>query len=67
MKKPLYAMSAGELGITADDVEDSLRRVLEMCTKWQAVLLLDECDIFLEKRRASDLQRNQIVSGEYLS
>ncbi|KAI8222908.1 ATP-dependent zinc metalloprotease FtsH [Colletotrichum sp. SAR 10_96] len=62
MKKPLYAMSAGELGITADDVEDSLRRVLEMCTKWQAVLLLDECDIFLEKRRASDLQRNQIVS-----
>lgn len=60
-------MSAGELGITADDVEDSLRRVLEMCTKWQAVLLLDECDIFLEKRRASDLQRNQIVSGEYLS
>ncbi|KAH0430169.1 ATPase [Colletotrichum camelliae] len=62
MKKPLYAMSAGELGITADDVEDSLRRVLEMCAKWQAVLLLDECDIFLEKRRASDLQRNQIVS-----
>ncbi|KAI8297576.1 ATP-dependent zinc metalloprotease FtsH [Colletotrichum sp. SAR11_240] len=62
MKKPLYSTSAGKLGITADDVEATLQRVLDVCTKWQAVLLIDECDIFLEERRASDLQRNQIVS-----
>lgn len=30
MKKPLYNMSAAELGITADDVEQSLSRVLDL-------------------------------------
>jgi SpoVK/Ycf46/Vps4 family AAA+-type ATPase len=30
--------------------------------KWNAVLLLDECDVFLEARSAHDLERNKIVS-----
>jgi SpoVK/Ycf46/Vps4 family AAA+-type ATPase len=62
MKKPLYSMSAGELGLSADEVEQNLGRVLELCKKWCAVLLLDECDVFLEKRSASDLHRNKLVS-----
>ncbi|KAF9871900.1 hypothetical protein CkaCkLH20_10532 [Colletotrichum karsti] len=62
MKKPLYSMSAGELGHGADEVEQNLRRVLELSTKWGAVLLLDECDVFLEKRSTSDLHRNKLVS-----
>jgi SpoVK/Ycf46/Vps4 family AAA+-type ATPase len=55
-------MSAGELGLTADQVESSLQRVLEISTKWGAVLLLDECDVFLEQRTVSDLERNKLVS-----
>ncbi|KAK8242946.1 P-loop containing nucleoside triphosphate hydrolase protein [Phyllosticta capitalensis] len=62
MKKPLYSMSAGELGTTADDVERNLGRVLELSTKWGAVLLLDECDVFLEKRSPADLARNKLVA-----
>lgn len=62
MKKPLYSMSAGELGIDAEHVEESLGKVLELSKKWNAVLLLDECDVFLEKRSTSDLHRNQLVS-----
>ncbi|KAI1135019.1 P-loop containing nucleoside triphosphate hydrolase protein [Hypoxylon sp. FL0543] len=62
MKKPLYSMSAGELGNTAAEVEASLRRVLDLSTKWGAVLLLDECDVFLERRTTHDLQRNKLVS-----
>ncbi|KAI0837773.1 P-loop containing nucleoside triphosphate hydrolase protein [Hypoxylon sp. FL0890] len=62
MKKPLYSMSAGELGNTAAEVEGSLRRVLDLATKWGAVLLLDECDVFLERRTTHDLQRNKLVS-----
>ncbi|KAI8945343.1 P-loop containing nucleoside triphosphate hydrolase protein [Xylaria longipes] len=62
MKKPLYSMSAGELGDAAGDVETNLRRVLELSAKWNAVLLIDECDIFLEQRTTSDLHRNKIVS-----
>ncbi|KAH8589925.1 P-loop containing nucleoside triphosphate hydrolase protein [Bisporella sp. PMI_857] len=62
MKRPLYSMSAGELGLTADQVETSLQRVLEISTKWGAVLLLDECDVFLEQRTVSDIERNKLVS-----
>ncbi|KAH8893106.1 P-loop containing nucleoside triphosphate hydrolase protein [Thozetella sp. PMI_491] len=62
MRQPLYSMSAGELGETAVEVEDSLELVLELTTKWNAILLLDECDIFLEARTSSDIRRNRLVS-----
>ena len=62
MKVPLYMMSAGDLGSRASDIESSLGTVLEMNTKWNAVLLLDEADVFLEARSAQDLERNQLVS-----
>ena len=64
MKCPLYMMSAGDLGTSAEDVEKNLSTVLEMCTKWKAVLLLDEADVFLEQRTAHNLQRNQLVSSK---
>ena len=64
MRKPLYAMSAGELGDTAGEVEKRLHNVLELSTKWGAILLIDECDVFLEQRTTSDLERNKFVSGE---
>lgn len=56
-------MSARELGWNAASVEANLKKVLEVCTKWKAVLLIDECDVYLEKRDVSDLQRNELVSG----
>lgn len=36
--------------------------VLERTTKWKAVLLLDEADVFLEARSTHDLERNKLVS-----
>lgn len=62
MKTPLYAMSAGELGNDAYEVESNLQKVLEISAKWDAVLLIDECDVFLEQRTISDLQRNKLVA-----
>jgi hypothetical protein len=59
-------MSAGELGETAAEVEDSLELVLELASKWDAILLLDECDMFLEARTAADIRRNRLVSSEFL-
>ncbi|KAL8950587.1 MAG: hypothetical protein Q9222_003396 [Ikaeria aurantiellina] len=52
----------GDLGLDSSDVESSLSNVLEMCTKWNAILLLDEADVFLEQRSAHDLERNKLVS-----
>ncbi|OBT42291.1 hypothetical protein VE00_06372 [Pseudogymnoascus sp. WSF 3629] len=62
MHQPLYSMSAGELGETAAEVEDSLELVLELTSKWNAILLLDECDMFLETRTTADIRRNRLIS-----
>ncbi|KAJ5168359.1 uncharacterized protein N7482_003953 [Penicillium canariense] len=62
MQVPLYAMSAGDLGTSADAVERSLKDILRMVPKWGAVLLLDEADVFMEARSSTDLQRNELVS-----
>ncbi|KAF4340625.1 TOB3 (member of AAA-ATPase family) [Fusarium beomiforme] len=62
MRVPLYIMSAGDLGSDAYDIEENLQKILEMVANWNAVLLLDECDVFLEARSAHDIERNRIVS-----
>ncbi|KAF2093447.1 putative AAA family ATPase [Rhizodiscina lignyota] len=62
MKVPLYTMSAGDLGTDPQGVENALKTILEMSTKWDAVLLLDEADVFLEARSTHDLERNKLVS-----
>jgi hypothetical protein len=67
MHQPLYSISAGELGETVAEVEDSLELVLELTSKWNTILLLDECDIFLEARTTTDIRRNRLISSEFLS
>ncbi|KAH7063658.1 P-loop containing nucleoside triphosphate hydrolase protein [Macrophomina phaseolina] len=62
LKKPLYSVQAGELGSDASDVETKLEQILEIAAKWDAVLLLDEADVFLEQRSHSNLKRSKIVS-----
>lgn len=55
-------LSAGDLGVKSSDVETKLSLILQMVTNWNAVLLLDECDVFLETRSSNSLDRNKIVS-----
>ncbi|KAF2707975.1 P-loop containing nucleoside triphosphate hydrolase protein [Pleomassaria siparia CBS 279.74] len=62
MKVPLYVMSAGDLGLDPRRVESKLQDILAMCTRWNAVLLLDEADVFLEQRSLHELERNKLVS-----
>jgi len=52
---PLYSMSAGDLGIQPTEVEKSLERALELCRMWNAMLLLDEADVFLGARTNGSL------------
>jgi hypothetical protein len=61
-KRPLYMLSAGELGTRVDDVEKKLDMVLEVTRQWSAVLLIDEADVFLQERDGLDLERNAMVS-----
>jgi hypothetical protein len=62
LKRPLYVVSVGELGTDPKTLEESLYRVLLTAHRWNAVLLLDEADVFLERRSAGDVNRNAMVS-----
>lgn len=62
MKVPLFVMSAADLGMDTKHIEARLLSVLGMCTRWNAILLLDEADIFLEARSRHEVERNKLVS-----
>ena len=78
LRVPLYTLSAGDLGLDPTDIEKRLSTIMDMTAKWNAVLLLDEADVFLEARSGtpphslppstpligivSDLERNKLVS-----
>lgn len=64
---PLYAVNAGEVGSKADAADETLKTILECCRLWNAVLLLDEADVFLEARGTDSLVRNELVSGKHNS
>lgn len=64
LRRPLYRVRAGDLGVEAGKVESSLKKALEHCSYWNAVLLIDEADIFLEQRTSDNLQRNELVSSK---
>ena len=59
---PLYNVTCGDIGTSADAVEKYLQTVLVLGKTWNCVLLLDEADVFLEQRSLSDLERNSLVS-----
>ena len=62
LKCPLYTVSAGELGTNHERLEHELQKILDVAHSWGAVLLLDEADVFLEKREVHDIHRNALVS-----
>jgi hypothetical protein len=62
LKRPLYMVSAGELGTDSRSLEGELNKILDIAHSWGAVLLLDEADVFLEKRTIQDIHRNALVS-----
>lgn len=62
LKRPLYMVSVGELGMDSRTLETELNKILDIAHSWGAVLLLDEADIFLEKRTIQDIHRNALVS-----
>lgn len=60
--KPLFAITCGDLGLTASEVESSLTDMFRLAHKWDCVLLLDEADVFLSQRSRFDMKRNALVS-----
>ncbi|KAI1175074.1 P-loop containing nucleoside triphosphate hydrolase protein [Nemania sp. FL0916] len=67
-KKALVSTSVGELNQTSSifastrSFEKELKKILHYATVWQAVVLLDEADVFLEERTDRSLDRNALVA-----
>ncbi|MFX1720865.1 AAA family ATPase [Paraburkholderia sp. A1RO-5L] len=59
--KPLYRVHSGQLGTTAASVGAALSTILRRAMRWDAVLLLDEADVYI-RRRDNDLEHNAIVA-----
>ncbi|GBC06445.1 hypothetical protein RclHR1_06830013 [Rhizophagus clarus] len=62
LHRPLYSISVGELGTSVIELEQKLSEILEVANVWNAVILIDEADIFLERRSELDIKRNALVS-----
>jgi hypothetical protein len=61
-QRPLYMVSSGDLGTEAETLDERLSKILDMASTWKAVLLIDEADVFLERRSLHDMARNSLVS-----
>lgn len=58
-------MTSGDIGTNPEDIENKLHKIFNYAVNWNAVLLLDEADVFLAERNLENLSRNALVSGEY--
>jgi hypothetical protein len=61
LHKPLYSVTMGELGTTPTELEEKLSDVFELAKTWDALVLMDEADIFLERRGQKEVIRNAMV------
>lgn len=59
--RPLYMVHSGELGTTADKIQESLEEIFQRGKRWDCVLLLDEADVFVVQR-GNNIEQNAIVA-----
>ncbi|KAG6849404.1 hypothetical protein H0H93_008710 [Arthromyces matolae] len=59
---PLYIVGASDLGQTAREVDTHLLRIFQIATRWNAIVLIDEADVFLHRRTPLALEQNSLVA-----
>ncbi len=62
LHRPLYILGAGELSTYPHKLDASLNDAFNLAASWNAVLLIDEADVFLEQRSLHDMDRNAMVA-----
>lgn len=58
--RALYSVQCSQLGVDPDYLEKTLLKVFDRARRWNAVLLLDEADVYV-RQRSNDLMQNAIV------
>ena len=59
-ERPLYEVQCAQLGIQPAEVEKNLRKALLRARRWNAILLINEADVYVRKR-GEDIVQNAIV------
>ncbi|KAH8892612.1 hypothetical protein GQ53DRAFT_685976, partial [Thozetella sp. PMI_491] len=57
--KPLFKITVGDLGMTPERLEVSLREIFRLASLWDCILLLDEVDTFFSQRSRADTATNK--------
>jgi len=60
IKRPLYRVHSGQLGLNVAAMEVALKEVLTRAQRWGAVMLIDEADVYI-KRRDDNIAMNAVV------
>jgi SpoVK/Ycf46/Vps4 family AAA+-type ATPase len=60
--RPLLTVSVAEIGVAYQQAEKILTEVFVDAARWEAVLLMDEAEVFVEQRSTQDVERNALVS-----
>ncbi|CAJ2509401.1 Uu.00g144270.m01.CDS01 [Anthostomella pinea] len=63
LHRPLLSLTIADIGTVEKEVERELIKWFALAEVWNAVLLVDEADIFLERRQNRDLARNGLVAA----
>jgi hypothetical protein len=60
--RPLLTVSVTEIGVDYQLAEKNLTEVFVDAARWEAVLLMDEAEVFVEQRSYQDMKQNALVS-----
>lgn len=59
-ERALYIVQCSQLGISPDKIEERLKDALKKAERWDAVLLIDEADVYI-RERGRDFVHNAVV------
>ncbi|KAH6876716.1 P-loop containing nucleoside triphosphate hydrolase protein [Thelonectria olida] len=62
VKRPLYHVDTHEIGSVVETLSVRLRQIMNIASEWNAIVLLDEADVFLQKRSVEHAQRNESIA-----
>lgn len=59
-QRALYSVQCSQLGVKPEDLEEALLKVFDRAKRWNAVMLLDEADVYVHER-GNNMAQNAIV------
>ncbi|EEU36554.1 uncharacterized protein NECHADRAFT_81263 [Fusarium vanettenii 77-13-4] len=63
LHRPLYRLEAKDLGTQAASLGTNFKRVSELTTAWNAIILLDEAEVFMAPREPGHVSQNGLSSA----